>query len=70
MEQEETIGRDERGQRLLASYLKEASPDKEKWRKVKAKDYPTGQAILEADEEEQMGVLLATAMDLGTLFRR
>ena len=70
MEQEETIGRDERGQRLLASYLKEVSPGKEKWRKVKAKDYPMGQAILEADEEEQMGVLLATAMDLGTLFRR
>ena len=60
MEQEETIGRDERGQRLLASYLKEVSPGKGKWHKVKAKDHSMGRAILEADAEEQVGVLLAT----------
>ncbi len=60
MEQEEANGRDERGQLLLASYLKEAGPGKGNWHKVRAKDHPAGRAILEVDGEEQVGVLFAT----------
>lgn len=56
----EAIERDEPGRRLLAAYLEEASPSKGNWRKIKAKDYPTGQAILEAGESEQTSVLFAT----------
>ena len=60
MEQEQALGRDERGQHLLASYLEEASPGKGNWHKVRAKDHPTGRAILEAGGEEQVSVLFAT----------
>jgi len=55
-----TIERQEQGRRLLTAYLEEANPGKGNWRKIKAKDYSTGRAILEASEAEGVGVLLAT----------
>lgn len=60
MQQEEVLGRDERGQLLLASYLEEAGNGKGNWHKVKAKDHPAGRAILDATGEEQVSVLFAT----------
>ncbi len=56
----ESVEQDEPGRRLLAAYLEEANPGQGSWRKIKAKDYPTGQAILNAGEAEQISVLFAT----------
>ena len=50
---------DDPGCRLLAAYLEEAGPSKADWGRRKAKVYPTGRAILEADEADQIGVLFA-----------
>ena len=56
----EAVEQDEQGRHLLMTYLEESNPGKGGWRKIKAKDYPTGQAILNADEAEQVSVLFAT----------
>ena len=47
------------GCQLLAAYLEEAGHSKADWGRRKAKDYPTGRAILEADEADRTGVLFA-----------
>ena len=47
------------GTRLLTAYLEEACPSKADWGRRKAKDYPAGRAILEADEADRIGVLFA-----------
>ena len=51
---------EEIGVRLLAAYLDETSPSKGDWHKIKAQDYASGRAILEADELILLHVLLAT----------
>ena len=55
----DAIEQSESGCRLLAAYLEEATPSKGNWHKIKAQDYSTGRAILEASEAEQIGVLFA-----------